>query len=130
MTGDGIPQRTYVFFYGLFMDPDLLEEKGLAPQNIEIGSVQGRRLRIGDRAFLVSEGDGRVYGTIMSLTRGELERLYSEPGLQAYRPQAVHVDLQNGVTMAALCYNLPKPDVRSEPNPEYLRKLLAVAQKV
>ncbi|MFN2633018.1 MAG: hypothetical protein ABR610_06340 [Thermoanaerobaculia bacterium] len=38
-----------VFFYGLFMDVDLLREKGAAPVNPRPASVEGFALRIGAR---------------------------------------------------------------------------------
>jgi hypothetical protein len=66
----------------------------------------------------------------MSLTLDELERLYSEPGVQAYQPQAVLAHLADGNVIAALCYNLPEPPAASERNPEYAAKLRIVAEKV
>ncbi len=66
----------------------------------------------------------------MSLTLAELERLYSEPSLQAYQPQAVLAHLASGGIVAALCYNLPEPPAPNERNPEYAAKLRAVAQKL
>jgi hypothetical protein len=119
-----------VFFYGLFMDQDLLRAKGLAPQNVELASVPGFALRIGQRAALVPHPSGRVHGVVMSLTLAELERLYSEPSVQAYRPQAVLAHLASGGTIAALCFNLPEAPSPAERNPEYAAKLRSVGQKV
>lgn len=123
-------RHTDVFFYGLFMDQDLLRAKGLAPQNAELAAVPGFELRIGQRAALVPHVSSRVHGVIMSLTPAELQRLYSEPGLQAYQPQAVLADLASGGVVAAICYNLPEPPSLSERNPEYAIKLRAIGQKV
>ena len=123
-------RRTDVFFYGLFMDQDLLRSKGLAPEGGEVASVPGFTLRIGQRAALVPDRTGRAHGTVMSLTLAELERLYSEPSVQAYQPQAVLAHLASGGIIAALCYNLPEPPAANEHNPEYAAKLRAVAQKV
>jgi AIG2-like family len=125
-----VPQRRIdVFFYGLFMDEELLRGKGLSPHDAEVGSVPGMSLRIGQRAALVPNLQGRAYGVIMSLTRDELERLYSEPGVQAYRPQAVLVHPSSGGVVSALCYNLPQPPSPDEHNPEYATKLRAVARR-
>jgi hypothetical protein len=66
----------------------------------------------------------------MSLTLAELERLYSDPSVQAYKPQAVLAHLASGGIIAALCYNLPQPPAANDRNPEYASKLRAVAQKV
>jgi hypothetical protein len=71
---------------------------------------------------------GRAYGVIMSLAGDELERLYSEPGVQAYRPKAVVVHPASGGVISALCYNLPEPPPPDEHNAEYATKLRAVAR--
>jgi hypothetical protein len=123
-------RRAYVFFYGLFMDEELLRSKGLQPEGAECAAVDGFALRIGQRAALVPTPGGRVHGVVFSLTLPELERLYSEPSVQAYRPQAVLAQLASGGVVAALCYNLPEPPSLTERNPEYASKLRAVAQKV
>jgi hypothetical protein len=126
-----MPQRRAdVFFYGLFMDEDLLRSKGLRPENVELASVAGMSLRIGERAALVPDAAGRVHGVVMSLTPDELERLYSDPGVQSYRPQAVLVQPQSGGLLAALCYNLPAPPAPGARNPEYAEKLRLVGKKV
>jgi hypothetical protein len=126
-----VPKRTVeVFFYGLFMDEELLRGKGLNPQRSEVGSVQGMSLRLGQRAALVPDRRGLVYGVMMALTMDELERLYSEPGVQAYRPQPVLVHpASGGGVVAALCYNLLEPPSPGEHNPEYATKLRAVARR-
>ncbi len=129
-TGCGPSRRADVFFYGLFMDQDVLRAKGLAPEGAELASVSGFTLRIGRRAALVPQASGRVHGVVMSLTLAELEQLYSDPSVRAYRPQAVLAHLASGGTVAALCYNLPQPPSPAERNPEYATKLRAVSVKV
>jgi len=119
-----------VFFYGLFMDNELLRAKGLAPGRAELASVDGLSLRIGQRAALVPAPGSRVHGVVVSLTLADLDRLYSEPSVQAYKPQAVLANLATGGVIAALCYNLSQPPPPTERNPEYATKLRAVAQKV
>jgi hypothetical protein len=64
---NGSARRALVFFYGLFMDHTLLEAKGFAPADVELGSITGHSLRIGRRATLVPESGGRVYGAVMTL---------------------------------------------------------------
>ena len=78
-----LSRRVDVFFYGLFMDQDVLRAKGLAPETLELASVPGFALRIGQRAALVPEVSSRVHGVVMSLTLAELDRLYSEPSVEA-----------------------------------------------
>jgi Gamma-glutamyl cyclotransferase, AIG2-like len=123
-------RRADVFFYGLFMDEELLRGKGLEPGDAELAVVDGLALRIGQRAALVPTPGARVHGVVASLTLAELDRLYSEPSVQAYQPQAVLARLASGGTIAVLCYNLSRPPAPTERNPEYAAKLRAVAQKV
>ncbi|HJU72586.1 MAG TPA: gamma-glutamylcyclotransferase family protein [Gemmatimonadaceae bacterium] len=122
--------RVSVFFYGLFMDADLLRAKGLRPEEVQRAHVSGYSLRIGERATLVNDETGQVHGIVMSLTQDELDRLYAEPSVQAYRPQHVVAHLAGGDTIAALCYNLAQPPSPGERNPDYAAKLRKVAEKV
>jgi len=119
-----------VFFYGLFMDEELLRSKGVSPRDSELASVDGVALRIGERATLVPSPGGRVHGVVVSLMLAELDRLYSEPSLQAYEPQAVLARLASGGIVAAMCYNLSQPPSSAERNLAYALKLRAVAEKV
>jgi hypothetical protein len=123
-------RRVDAFFYGLFMDADLLRSKGLEPKDPELASVAGFSLRIGQRAALVPDGSSRVHGVVMSLTLAELERLYAEPSVREYKPQAVLAELAAGGVTAALCYNLPVAPSADQRNPEYAVQLRAVGQKV
>ena len=123
-------RRADVFFYGLFMDVDLLRSKGLTPTNVELATVSGFELRIGQRAALVPHPSNSVHGVVMSLPLPELELLYSDPSVQAYKPQAMLARLASGGVVAALCYNLPEAPPPNDNNPQYAEKLRAVAQKV
>jgi hypothetical protein len=126
-----MPDRSAdVFFYGLFMDQELLHSRGIQPERVEVAWVDGLELRIGQRAALAPSQRGRVYGLVMTLTLRQLDKLYAQPGVEAYRPEAVLAHLSGGGTIAAMCYNLPQPPAASERNPEYAEKLRAVAGKV
>jgi hypothetical protein len=123
-------RRVPVFFYGLFMDPDLLRTKGLEPVNVQLAEVSGVRLRIGRRAALEKSPEDSTFGIMMELTHGELERLYAEPGVAEYRPEAVIARLADGSSAAALCYNLPVSPAADERNAEYAIKLKALALRL
>jgi hypothetical protein len=123
-------RRVDVFFYGLFMDHRLLEGKGIQPGDVRVAAVSGFRLRIGARAALVPAPAAEVYGVLMKLSHADLDRLYSEPSVQAYRPEPVLAVDRNGATVAALCYNLPESPPPAEHNPEYAAKLRTLAQQV
>lgn len=124
-------QRTVdAFFYGLFMDENLLRERGLHPSAVRQGHVRGFGLRIGNRATLVPSAEEQVYGIVMSLPMDELSALYAEPSVAAYRPEAVLVQLDDGPAVPALCYNLPTPPEPDERNPDYAAKLRALGARL
>src|SRR5918996_4908065 len=102
-------RRLDVFFYGLFMDTEVLEAKGIHPVDVRLATVPGFRLRIGARAALVPAPGGEVHGVLMKLSHTEGEKLYADPGVQMYRPDPVLALASNGARGAALCYNLPEP---------------------
>ena len=123
-------RKIVVFFYGLFMDEELLRSKGITPANLRPASVTGFELRIGNRATLVPSDSGRVFGVLASLSHAELERLYSESSVSAYRPEAVLVHLSTGEVLAALCFNLPEPPSIEERNIEYASRLRSLAERL
>jgi hypothetical protein len=112
------------------MDEELLQSKGVIAAYLRPASLSGFQLRIGERATLVPAASGRVFGLVVSLSHHELERLYSEAGLQAYKPEAVLVQLSNGEDLAALCFNLPEPPSADERNPEYASRLRSLAERL
>jgi len=119
-----------VFFYGLFMDEALLRARGITSPNLRIASVPGFQLRIGNRATLVPKPSGRVFGVVASLSHSELEQLYSESSVQAYKPEAVLAHLPNDESLAVLCFNLADLPKAGEHNPEYAAKLRALAKQL
>jgi hypothetical protein len=123
-------RRVSIFFYGLFMDPELLRGKGLLPENARRACVRGMRLRIRKRAALELDPDGVVYGMLVELTHGDIERLYAEPSVAPYRPEAVLAEPDEGQPLAALCYNLPSAPSTDSSNLEYARKLRVIATRL
>ncbi|WP_027583756.1 gamma-glutamylcyclotransferase family protein [Bradyrhizobium sp. Ai1a-2] len=123
-------ERVTVFFYGLFMDPEGLQAKVLQPANVRQAYVERFALRLGDRATLLADPDGRVYGTTASLTHAELDRLYSGPSVAAYRPEPVLAQFADGTAELALCFNLPIIPQEKTANPTYAADLRAVARKM
>jgi hypothetical protein len=112
------------------MDADLLRTKGADPANVQPACIPGFALRIGQRATLVEMPDARVHGILMALTHDEIEQLYSEPSVSAYRPEAVLAELTNSSRVAALCFNLVVPPRPEEANPEYAAKLRSLARRL
>ena len=124
------PRRIKVFFYGLFMDDGLLRTKGAHPINIRHACAPGFALRIGQRATLVETPGAHSYGVVMELTHEEIEQLYAEASVRAYRAEAVLLELNNGSRVPALCFNLVVAPDPEEANPEYAMKLRNLASQL
>jgi hypothetical protein len=123
-------RRIEVFFYGLFMDVELLRTKGTNPVNIRSASVTGFSLRIGPRATLVPSPEDCAFGMLMQLTHDEVYLLYSDPSVKAYRPEPVEAQLNDGSRVPALCFNLPVAPSPKEANPDYATKLRELARQL
>ncbi|NIT58557.1 MAG: gamma-glutamylcyclotransferase [Aliifodinibius sp.] len=118
-----------VFFYGLFMDKDLLIKKGFHPSNIKLAFAMGYGLRIGEKATLVKSESERSYGIVMDLNEDEIERLYSAPGVSDYVSEQIEVTDDTGNTYKVQCYNLPISKLAGS-NREYAESLSVAAQKM
>jgi Gamma-glutamyl cyclotransferase, AIG2-like len=118
------------FFYGLFMDAEVLRRAGTEPSNFRRAHVADFALRIGQRAALVPSPGARAYGMLIALTHAELDRLYGAPGLEVYRPEAVVAHTSEGEAVPALCYNLVRAPEPHERNPDYAKRLRTVLEKL
>lgn len=122
-------ENVSVFFYVQLMDAEALQGKSLRPSHVRQADVDRFKMTLGARATLVPV-DGRVYGSIMRLTYGEIDELYSEPSVSAYRPESVLAQMADGSADLALCFILPTPPARASRNFEYATALQAVARKM
>jgi Gamma-glutamyl cyclotransferase, AIG2-like len=119
-----------VFFYGLFMDGDVLRDSHVSPADPRRAYADGFALRIGRRATLTPSAGGRVYGMVYALTQAELDRLYAAPGLEQYRPETIPIRTFGGESLSALCYNLATAPQPGEANAEYAARLRDVLAKL
>lgn len=118
-----------VFFYGLFMDEDLLKAKGLNPAASKIAHVAGYALRIGERATLIQSNQEQAYGTVITLSEEELAILYGDESVKDYFPEEVTVTDTNGTTLVAVSYVLPIEKLSGQ-NREYAKSLATIARKI
>lgn len=121
-----------VFFYGLFMDEALLQGKGLRPREPRCAVVSGKRLHVGRRATLLPDAAARAHGRVVALEPREIEALYAEPDLAAYRPETVRATLEGGGRQEITTYTLPAGTDAGEQDPAYgskLRDALATLQQ-
>jgi len=118
-----------IFFYGLFMDHDLLKAKGFHPAHPRLARVAGYGLRIGARATLEPSAHERALGSIMDLDSGEVAALYGEKSVADYVPrQLLAIDMQ-GRSLEVISYILPMEKL-SGSNDEYARSLALAASKI
>ncbi|AOO64243.1 gamma-glutamylcyclotransferase family protein [Sulfurospirillum halorespirans] len=118
-----------VFFYGLYMDPEILTSKEVTPRNPRIATVKGYKLRIGKLATLLRDENSKASGIIYSLTHDEIDKLYKDSGFLAYVPESLTATTKDNATLSVLCCNLRVPPATGENNPEYLEKLTACMKK-
>ncbi len=120
-----------VFFYGLFMDPELLQKAGLTPSIPVVAELQDYKLVIGERATLIPKHGTSCWGTIMQLDTQELDDLYAEPSVKDY--QAVSVDCIIGEDSYCTVdvYILPEDYPLQPPKDSgYIDQLVQVSKKV
>ena len=118
------------FFYGLFMDSEILRENQVVAVSPRRAYVDGYVLCIGRRATLVPTPGARAYGMVFALTHDELEKLYTAPDLEHYRPEALLAHSLEGETLPALCYNLREAPGPDEVNAEYAARLRATLSRL
>jgi hypothetical protein len=123
-------RRLEAFFYGLYMDLDVLREAGVVPIAPRQAFVDNFALRIGRRATLLPAAGARAYGMLYTVTHDELDRLYTAPGLEQYRPEAVLARPLDGAPIPALCYNLREAPQPHERNPDYVLRLQRALDKL
>lgn len=124
------PDRLHeVFFYGLYMDPEILQHKGVEPRNPRPAEVKGYELRIGTMATLLRSAGKVAHGMVYSLSHEEINRLYWGAGLDDYKAEAILARI-NGTDAAVLCCNLLNPPVENESNLEYEEKLVLTMNRL
>ena len=126
MTGPAV----WVFFYGSYMNRNVLREADLAPDRLEPARLPGFDIRVEPRANLVRSEEHSVYGVLGRATHEELGRLYAHARDvlgETYLPEAVLVEAA-GRWQPALCYVCHDMEPRP-PDPEYVERILAAARE-
>jgi len=113
-----------VFFYGLYMDPEILRNKDVNPRNPRVAKVKGYKLRIGKLATLLRDEKSEACGIVYSLTHSEIYKLYVGSGLNEYVSESLIAYTKDSKTLPVLCCNLLTPPQNDEVNLEYENKLI------
>lgn len=120
----------YVFFYGLYMDPEILKSVNVEARNPRKAVANGYRLRIGNKATLLRDENGKTHGIVYELTHDEINRLYWGAGLDSYVAEALSVDTDIGERLSVLCCNLLTSPESGESNPEYTERLFLCMKRL
>lgn len=122
--------RVVTFFYGSYINQDVLREVDLVPDRIEVARLPGFDIEIRPLANLIESDRHSVYGILATATHAELGRLYAharEVLGGEYLPRAVLASTLAGKLEPALCYIAP--DLAAAPaTPEYVARIAGPAR--
>lgn len=124
-------RKIWTFFYGSYLNFNVLKEVDLVPENYEVARLDGFDIRIQPLANLVRSDRHRVYGIVATATHAELKRLYAHAENVlggVYLPEAVLVQTLDLRWRPALCY------IATSMNPEpaadnYIDRIVTPARK-
>ena len=111
--------HVWVFFYGSFINRQVLARGGLTPERVEMARLWGFDIVIETLATLIRSDRHCVYGIVCQATHSELRGLYGQDWLGGtYLPEAVFVETE-GRLLPALCYIAPTRPPK-QPADDYL----------
>lgn len=119
------------FFYGSYINLDVLREVDLVPERTQVARLPGYDISIRPLANLIPSDEHSVYGILASTTHDELDRLYRHAqevlgGL--YLPHPVIACLPSGQSEPALCY-IAQSMIPAPPESDYVERILAPARE-
>jgi hypothetical protein len=110
-----IEPKVWTFFYGSYMNFDVLREMNYVPENWAVAKLSGFDIVIRPRANLIGSDQHCVYGIVATATHQELARLYAHAKDilgEIYLPEAVLVETSDNKWQPALCYICPEMEPR------------------
>jgi len=119
-----------VFFYGLYMDPEVLRAQGIDPGAGRRAHVDGFALRIGARATLVPSAGGCVHGMVYALGRDDVRILYEQSDLEEYRPEGALAWIDDESPHPVLVFRTARAPAAHERNDDYARRLQDVLARL
>lgn len=129
MTNDN---RVNVFFYGSYMNLEVLHKQGISDRAFQVAQLPGYALTIGSAANVVKNGLERVFGIVTPLSHDELDTLYSREAQAKlgayYLPEPVLVMTADGNFLPALCY-IAYDGVAGVASSAYIETILNAAQQ-
>jgi len=123
--------KVWTFFYGSYMNFDVLKGVNVAPEQWEVAKLSGFDIRIQPRTNLIRFDQQCVYGIIATATHQELARLYTHAKDvlgEIYLPEAVLVETREGKWKPALCYICPEMEPKPADN-AYVERIAKPARE-
>ena len=120
-----------VFFYGSYINPDVLAEAKLFPPRLEVARLAGFQIVIRPLANLDRSDGHTVHGVLACATHAELARLYEHASQilgGVYLPEAVLVVPDSGQPVPALCYISHTLEIAPASN-EYIDRIVTPARR-
>jgi cation transport regulator ChaC len=123
-------RTVWTFFYGSFMNPDVLAKAEVRPTEAQMGRLDGWDIKIAPRATLVPSEGRSVFGILAKVTHADLEKLYTKDwfGFGTYLPEAVLVEDSAEHLVPALSYIAWEMEGGS-PTHEYLSNVVTAARQ-
>lgn len=116
------------FFYGSYMDPDVLRRFGAEPGTPERATLWGWRLAFTPHANIVQDKVTAVEGVVYGFSHDELDRLYGPDGyVTTYRPVPVTVEVGGEPRPAMTFVEDARP---SRPDGNYVEAFITICRKV
>lgn len=123
--------HVWTFFYGSYINFDVLAEVDLRPSRWEVARLSGYDLSIAPRANLVRADGHIVYGISAVATHAELDRLYAHARDvlgETYLPEAVSTETVEGTLRPCLCFICHAMEPRP-PERAYVERILRPARE-
>lgn len=121
-------RKVWVFFYGSFINLDVLARGGLIPDKVEMACLWGYDIRIQPLANLIRSPRHCVYGLACHASPLDLMSLYGQSWVGTYWPEAVLVEIDGGGLLAALCYISPPRPVEAASD-DYIDRIVEPARE-
>ena len=122
-------RKVKVFFYGSFINRDVLARVDYYPDKMEMARLDGFDIVLRPLATLIPSGHGCVYGVLATATHSHLHKLYEEDWVCAYLPEAVIVMTEDAALHPALCY-IAWSETAEAPFAGYLDHIIGPARQM
>jgi hypothetical protein len=121
-----------VFFYGSYMDLNILKDFDCVPEQWEVARLYGCDIVIRPRANLIRSDRTCVYGIVAAVTHDELDRLYARIQRdfgQTYLPKPVLAETLNGTWVPSLTYIAASMEAETAAH-DYIERMVRPAREL